>query len=176
MRRYNSKAFTPEEVKQGLLKDLMDYLLDYNKKSKEDYYDIHIGSDGYCTIVEWIDVSYSDKYGPEGKFKFVDTDEVIMLEKFFPDNHSELCYDEEDYQERLKEFLDKNPGWEKTSYGTWTNTLENEQFKKMFKDSCSCDYCYDDADNSTKDCKTCPHNHENMDGDICSKCEEDSQK
>ena len=156
MKNYNSQAFTPEEVEKGLLQDLLNYLLDHNKKNDSQYYDIHITSDGYCSIVEWADVSYNQKYGPEGKFEFVDCDQVIMTEKTFPDNHTELCYDEEDYQERLKEFLENNPGWEKTTYGTWTNRIENEKFRKMLEgstgDVCPCEHCVDDADNTTK-CK-----------------------
>lgn len=143
-RDYNSQAFTPEEVKKGLLKDLLDYLLDHNKKNNEQYYDIHITTDGYCSIVEWTDVSYDQKYGPEGKFEFVDSDQVVMLEKYFPDNHTELCYDEEDYQERLKEFLEENPGWVKGPFGNWTNEIENAKWceyleSKKNEDTCSCE-------------------------------------
>ena len=136
---YNSKAFTPEEVKQGLLKDLINYLIGYNTKSKEDYYDIHITTDGYCTIVEWTDVMYDNNLGEQGRFKFVDSNEVVMFEGQFPDNHYEMCYDEEDYQERLKNFLKDNPGWVKNQWGCWTNEIENEQFRKQFEDSCPCE-------------------------------------
>lgn len=132
-RNYNYQAFTPEEVKKGLLNDLINYLLDHNKKNDKQYYDIHITTDGYCSIVEWTDVSYDSKYGSEGKFEFVDSDQIVMIERYFPDNHCELCYDEEDYQKRLKEFLEEHPCWEKTSYGTWTNRIENECFKKMLE-------------------------------------------
>lgn len=132
-RKYNYQAFTPEEVNEGLLNDLLKYLLDHNKKNKEQYYDIHITTDGYCSIVEWNDVSYNTEYGEDGKFRFVDYDQVIMTEKTFPDNHIELCRDEEDYQERLKEFLENNPGWEKNSWGGWINTIENERIKKSLE-------------------------------------------
>ena len=56
-----------------------------------------------------------------------------MLERHFPDNHTELCYNEEDYQEKLAEWLKENPGWVKTSYGTWTNEIENESFRKLLE-------------------------------------------
>lgn len=154
-RNYNSQAFTPEEVKKGLLKDLLNYLLDHNQKNEDQYYDIHITTDGYCSIVEWTDVNYDSKYGPEGKFEFVDSNQVVMLEKEFPDNHTELCYNEEDYEERLKDFLDKNPGWVKNQWGCWTNEIENEQFRKWLENPC--EHCVDDADNPTKDCDTCPN-------------------
>lgn len=136
MANYNSQAFTPEEVKKGLLKDLLDYLLEHNRKAEEQYYDIHITTDGYCSIVEWTGVSYKFE-GEEGKFEFVPSDGYVVLERSFPDNHTELCYSEEDYQERLDEFLKENPGWVKTHYGAWTNEIENEKYRKQLEESCN---------------------------------------
>ena len=133
MREYNYQAFTPDEVEQGLLNDLLNYLLDHNKKNKNQYYDIHLTTDGYASIVEWTDISYDRSYGPDGHFAYVPADGTVMIEKQFPDNHYEMCYDEEDYNERLKEFLKENPGWVKTSYGTWTNEIENERMRKELK-------------------------------------------
>ena len=130
MADYNHQAFTPEEVEQGLHLDLLNYLLDHNKKNKTQYYDIHITSDGYCTIIEWTNVDYDQKFGPDGKFEYVPYNGQVMLEFTFPDNHTELCYNEEDYQERLDEFLKENPGWVKTHCGTWTNEIENEKIRK----------------------------------------------
>jgi len=132
-RNYNYQAFTPEEVEQGLFNDLLNYLLDHNKKNDKQYYDIHITTDGYCSIIEWTDVSYNSEYGDEGKFEFVDYDQVVMLEKEFPDNHTEMCWDEEDYKNRLDDWLKENPGWEKTEYGTWYNKAEQEAFRKMLE-------------------------------------------
>ena len=137
-REYNTQAFTPEEVEKGLLKDLLDYLIDYNKKCESGYYDIHICSDGYCTIVEWIDIDY--KYEAEqGKFEFVPSNGQVMLEYSFPDNHYEQFYNEEEYQERFQEWLKENPGWVKTPYGTWTNEIENEKYRKMLEEEKSKD-------------------------------------
>ena len=132
-RDYNRQSFTPEEVEKGLHLDLLNYLLDHNKKSETQYYDIHITTDGYCTIIEWKDVNYNQDYGPEGKFEYVPYNGQVMLEFTFPDNHIEMCYDEEDYKERLDEFLKENPGWVKTHYGTWTNEIENEKFRKQLE-------------------------------------------
>lgn len=133
-REYNYQAFTPDEVEQGLHLDLLNYLLEHNKKNTNQYYDIHITTDGYCTIVEWTDVNYDEDYGPYGKFEFVPADGCVMLEKIFPDNHGEMCYDEEDYEERLAEFLKENPGWVKNSFGRWTNELETEKYKEQPKE------------------------------------------
>lgn len=115
-KEYNQVAFTPEEVEKGFHLELLNVLLNYNQKSEKHYNDIHITSDGYCFIIEWDQVPYSHEYG--GEFKYVAEDEVVMLEKHFPDNHIELCYNEEDYQEKLAEWLKGNPGWEKTVWGT----------------------------------------------------------
>lgn len=128
-REYNSQAFTPEEIKAGLLQDLLNYLLSYNQKCKSGYYDIHIWSDGYCTIVDWIDINFEFR-GEEGEFEFVPSNGQVMLEYSFPDNHYEQFYNEEEYQERLQEWLKENPGWEKTEYGTWYNRIENEKIRK----------------------------------------------
>ena len=138
-REYNYQAFTPEEVEKGLHLDLLNYLLDHNKKNETQYYDIHITSDGYCMIIEWTDVAYDQKYGPEAKFEFVPADGCVMIEGTFPDNHTEMCFDEEDYNERFQEWLKENPGWVKTPYGTWTNEIENEKYRKMLEEEKSKD-------------------------------------
>ncbi len=132
-REYNSQAFTPEEIEAGLLQDLLNYLLNYNQKCKSGYYDIHIWSDSYCTIVDWVDINYEFD-GEEGKFEFVPSNGQVMLEYSFPDNHYEHFYSEEEYQESLQEWLKENPGWVKTPYGTWTNEIENEKYRKMLEE------------------------------------------
>lgn len=128
-RKYNCDSFTPEEVKKGFHLNLLNTLLKYNMESEDYYNDIHITTDGYCLIIEWDKIPYSHEYG--GSFKYVDESEVVMLEKIFPDNHIELCYNEEDYQERLAEFLKENPGWVKTEYGTWRNEVETKKIKQI---------------------------------------------
>lgn len=134
MAKCNYKAFTPEEVEAGLLDDLMKYLLNHNIKNQHSYYDIHITTDGYCIIVEWSDVIY-DIQSECGKFEFVDYDQIIMTEKFFPDNHSEMCYDEDDYRERLNDFLATHPGWvQEGPYGRWVNKIEEESLRKITKE------------------------------------------
>ena len=135
-REYNYQAFTPEEVEQGLVQDLINYLLDHNKKAKEQYYDIHITSDGYCTIIKWTDVNYKFK-DEEGRFDFIPSNGYIKLEYRFPDNHYEDFFSKEEYEERLREWLKENPGWVKGPYGTWTNEIENEKFKKELEEKSS---------------------------------------
>lgn len=115
----NSKAFTPEEVKKGLHLDLIKYLLSYGNKSDKYFYDIHIFSDGYCTIIEWVESPYNDDDGVyQGRFGFIDEDEDIMKEIKLPDNsYAYVHRGEED--EYLNKWLEDNPGWEKDAYGLW---------------------------------------------------------
>ena len=57
-----------------------------------------------------------------------------MTEYKFPDNHYEYLNDIDEYEERLNDWLEENPGWKLTSYGTWTNTIENEKFKEALNE------------------------------------------
>lgn len=110
---------------------LLETLIDYNNDSEEKYYnDIHIYQEDMFSVIEWNHIPYSHEYG--GEFKYIAEDEVIMKEVYFPDNHYEFLFPEE-VDERFKEWLEENPGWTKTSYGTWTNTIENEKFRKEFE-------------------------------------------
>ena len=132
----NYKAFTPEEVKKGLLNDLINYLLDYNKKSDKYYYDIHITTDGYCQIVEWTDISY-DNGEDCGKFEFVEPDQYIFREYIFPDNHSEYFETEDEYNEALSRWLKKHKKerWVKNDFGRWTSLTEEEANRKYFEEN-----------------------------------------
>lgn len=133
MKKYNTQSFDlsiPEEKEACL--EFIQILLNYNMRENIHYYnDIHIRQEETFATIEWMQVPYTHEWG--GKWQFVDEDEVVMIEKIFPDNHIELCYDENDYEEKLQEFLEQNPGWEKTSYGTWTNTIENERCRRMLE-------------------------------------------
>lgn len=122
---------TPKGLKH--FQEQLNVLISYNSDPEEKYYnDIHIYQEESLIILEWDHVPYDGSWG--GKFQFVEEDQFVMTEKIFPDNHTELCYDEEDFKERLEEFLKDNPGWEKTPYGTWTNRIENEQFIKKLEE------------------------------------------
>ena len=127
----NSQAFTPEEVAKGLHLKFIGHLLEISNEMEKCYFDIHITSDGYCTIVEWVDVLY-DERECEDRFEFVKYNQVIMQELDFPDRHTEYCFPEE-ADERIAEWHREHPEWVKTSYGTWTNEKENEEFRKAWE-------------------------------------------
>lgn len=125
----NTQFFSKEQVDAGEMTEFISLLTKQSYGKGNRYNDIHIKIEDYGAFsVEWVEVPWSHAYG--GSFTYVDEGQVVMTEYTFPDNHSELCYDEDDYKERLEEFLKENPGWVKTSYGTWTNEIENEKFKQ----------------------------------------------
>lgn len=124
-RSYNYQSFIPEEVKKGAVKKLINYLLSASDDLEGSYNDIHITSDGYCTIVEWNDVSFEHE-DDCGKFKFVDYDEVIMKDVEFPDGHYETLYPE-DVEEKLREWHQEHPTWKMGEYGHWYDTVEQHK-------------------------------------------------
>lgn len=121
-RNYNTQAFTPEEVEQGLLQDLINYLLEYNKKCESGYYDIHITSDSYCTIVEWVDINYEFQY-EEGKWDFVDADEEVYKGIYLPDNTTQYVPRSE-ADKVLPDWLKEHPNWKQDSWGRWYDVDE----------------------------------------------------
>lgn len=113
---YNSMAFVPEDVELGLHKELIDYLINYGQKSESHFNEVHITTDGYCLIVNWICRSYEESYG--GRFDFVDEDEEVLKEVDFPDGHFEYI-ERGRVQEAIDEWLKENKGYAKDRYGRW---------------------------------------------------------
>ena len=106
----NSMSFIPKEVEQGLLNKLIDYFLLYNKTSNDHYIDFHVTTDGYCMIVEWVDLPYSHEWG--GSFQYVDEEEQVIHEIHLPDGtYMRSSADWED-KEIIEEFLKNNPNYE----------------------------------------------------------------
>ena len=113
-KEYNSQAFTPEEVKKGLHLDLIKYLLDYNQKAEGYFNDIHIDTDGYCVIIEWVTESYKDACSG---FEFVGCDEEVLKLVHFPDN----SYGYASIMVSRKSQLGKSP------HGGWINKNEDKK-------------------------------------------------
>lgn len=130
-KNYNSQAFTPEEVQKGLHLDLIKYLLDYNSKAEGFFNDIHIDSDGYCVIIEWVQESYKEACT---SFEFVDHDEEVIKIVHFPDNSYSYASDEDEANDMLMLWLHENPGWEKNEYGHWYQPAENDRNIKEILD------------------------------------------
>ena len=108
-RQYNSMAFTPEEVKAGLFQKFLNTLIHYNTNSEQHYCDIHITTDGYCTILEWENVPYNHEWG--GSFQYVGFDEVVMHEVQLPDGHYALSRNEEEDVEIINDFLNEHSNY-----------------------------------------------------------------
>lgn len=113
----NSVAFTPEEVEQNLHMDLIAYLLSYNQKSKSSYFDIHITSDGFCTIVEFASLTYDITSETEG-FVFMDEEHYLLKRVEFPDGHYDY-FDDDEAEEVFNNWLKEHPGWVKDEFGRW---------------------------------------------------------
>lgn len=126
----NSMYFTEKQAHNGEMVKFIKHLMELCYGDSDYYIDIHIKpADCGDFIVEWAQVRWDHSFG--GSFVYVEEDQHIVTEKMFPDHHYEYFESEEQYNERFKEWMDENPGWEITPYGTWTNTIENEKFKKM---------------------------------------------
>lgn len=126
MSKFNSQAFTPEEVKQGLHLDLINYLLDYNSKSKECFNDIHIDSDGFCVIVEWVTETYGDV---STSFEYVGEDEVVLKIVKFPDGSYDYVEDQDEANDRFQLWLHQNPDWERDESGKRYKRKEIKEIK-----------------------------------------------
>lgn len=107
---YNTQAFVPEEVEQGLFNKLIEYFLFYNKTSQEHYIDFHVTTDGYCTIVDWIEVPYNHEWG--GSFEYVQVDEYVMHDLELPDGTYMRSTNEIEDKEIIDDFIANNPDYE----------------------------------------------------------------
>ena len=103
-KEYNSMAFTPKEVEKGLHLGLLSFLLDYNSKSEDHYNDIHITTDGYCTIIEWSHNPFSDEWG--GKFVYR-TFEELEEEYYRCEDELNECLDTLDNKKLTKKTVTK---------------------------------------------------------------------
>ena len=93
-----------------------------SKEDNEYYNDIHTYQEESSIIVEWTQIPRDHEFG--GTFQLVEEDEEVMLCKTFPDNHYEYFHSKEEYDEALKEWLEKNPTWHKEQYEQWINDKE----------------------------------------------------
>lgn len=115
--KYNSQAFTPEQVENNEDQDLLNYLREFNKKSQKSYMEVLITTDGYCKIIKWAEVGYDFQY-EVGKFDFVDADEEVFVYVRFPDESSTYVPRGEE-EDTINDWLKEHPGWYKNSWGVW---------------------------------------------------------
>lgn len=125
----NSLGFTPEEVKKGMFNEFLSLLIKQNDEFEHSYNEIHITSDGYCTIVEWDKVPYNHDYG--GTFQYVDEEHLVVKEVQMPDGVYEWAVDDDMEKDLIDDFIKDNPEYYKDSFGRWHNKKEEEEFAKM---------------------------------------------
>ena len=113
----NSVAFTPEDVQKNLHLDLINYLLSFNQKSENSFFDIHITTDGFCTIVEFANITRGINDTSEG-FVYMDEDHYLLKRVVFPDGHYDYL-DDDEAEEVFNNWLQEHPGWAKDEFGRW---------------------------------------------------------
>lgn len=106
--RCNSMSFTSEEIEKGYLDRFVKFLTDLDRDASDSSrIDIHIYSDDKCCVtVEWV-----RSFGEEG-FYFVDEDQHVMTEVFYPDNSSEMVFPD-DVELKKKEWDEAHPDYNK---------------------------------------------------------------
>ena len=115
MKDVNSQYFDEEQVKAGELYEFLSLLMKQCYGKGNNYNDIHIRpEDCGAFSIEWTTSPWDHSYG--GRFEYVGEDQTVMTEYIFPDNHYEMCFDEEDFNQRLAEFLNDHPEYNKKSY------------------------------------------------------------
>ncbi len=115
-------------------------LHDISKSNSGWYCDIHTYYDD-CNIyvVEWTQSSRDETWGTGG-FKYVEGDEVVMIEREFPDKHYEYFLNEEEYEEALSDWLKEHPTYERDIHGRWYD--KNDAVAINTDNECV-DYYYD---------------------------------
>lgn len=103
----------------------LELLLKYNLDVDNDtYYDIHIDNDGNSIILEWEEKPFDSSEEWGGSFTWVDSYDEVYTEVHFPDDHYEMV-PVRSKNEVLKEWHKDHPEWVMTSYGTWTDSIQN---------------------------------------------------
>lgn len=125
----NRVYFSKEQIESGEFTEFLTVLMKHCYGEGEMYSDIHIFPEDLGAFsIEWIQLPWDHEWG--GGFKYVDDDETIYREYVLPDRSFIDLPVDSDFEEYLRDWLIDNPGWIKTSYGTWTNEVENEKLRQ----------------------------------------------
>ena len=125
----NQQYFSKEQIEKKEHYKLLDVLISESYGAGTYYNDIRIKpEDCGAFIIEWAQENWNDDYGTNGKFVYIESDQEVVTEYRLPDDSYISFRNQDEYSEYLKEWLEENPGWEKTQYGTWTNVIENQKF------------------------------------------------
>jgi hypothetical protein len=135
----NSQYFSDAAVKSGDMAKFIQILMDQCYPEDCDfklYNDIHIRpEDCGAFVVEWSQEPWDQSYG--GRFQYVGEDQAVRTEYEFPDEHYEYLSGDDEYEERLDEFLaeEKARGieWVKSEFGRWVDKAQEERWRKMLE-------------------------------------------
>jgi len=131
-RQYFDKKAVSSGAFSNFLKTLMDFSYQNGDLDSGTYNDIHIyPADCGAFMVEWSQESWNMSEG--GRFEYVAEDESVMIERVMPDNSVEFFFDQDDYEERLADWLKEHPAYYKTSWGTWGNKDEDAALQELLK-------------------------------------------
>lgn len=134
---FNSMAFTPEEVRKGLLDKFVKTLNDLNQEKEYEFIEYHVTTDGFCTIVEFDSLFIKDE---DDKFQYVDDndwkDEDIALteeEKELAANHCKKDTDKiEEVEDDTPCCEDREESEEECTEEEWHRHV-NELWNKITK-------------------------------------------
>lgn len=110
----------------------LDLFIAYNKQSTSDHFDIHLVMDDNYVEIDYIQIPYDNEDNYDGKFIFLNYDEVVMKEEVLPDNSIILVHDDAEYQEELKNWLTDHPTWKQNDFGRWYDEEEDKKFREEY--------------------------------------------
>jgi len=126
-RNYNRQEFRKDNEEQ--VKQFYDFLNILMISNDNNYNDLHIYQDDFDYVIEWVQNNWTDEYGSNAYWKLLSCEDEIFTTIDLPDgSYQWIPKGTED--EFLKEWLEENPGWTKTDYGTWINKEENDKMMK----------------------------------------------
>lgn len=131
-KNYNTQVFDMED-KDGLKRAMTFIWMLLQDRNDLYYNDIHIREEERYLILDWTQV-YFDTERESGSFQFVDYDQYVMKEIYFPDGHYEYVTSPEEEEEKRSEWQKENPEWTKNKYGTWVNEEENRRWRESVEE------------------------------------------
>lgn len=128
---YNSMYFSKEDVAKGLHLKLIETLLNLSLESREEVVHIHTYTEDFgAVIVDWCQHNYEYDDNDTNTFVYIDSDECVMIERSFPDNHYEYFHNEEEYKEAFDTWLSEHKSYKQDDYGRWYDEEEQKALRQ----------------------------------------------
>ena len=126
-RNYNRQYFDKKDEEQ--VKQFYDFLNFLMTSNNIKYNDLHIYQDDSDYVIEWVQNNWIDSYGSNAYWRLLSCEDEIFTEIYLP-NRTYQWIPKGTEDEFLKEWLEENPGWIKTDYGTWYNDEVQKELEK----------------------------------------------